>query len=157
MNPCDREYIEMAIKIASESAANGGGPFGCVIVREGAVIATASNRVTLDNDPTSHAEVNAIREACSKLKTFELEGCILYTSCEPCPMCLAACYWAHIKKIYYSGDQVDAARAGFDDNHIYKEMSVDKCNRRIPIERIEAERGKDPFKVWEQNEKKVRY
>ena len=101
-----------------------GGPFGAVIVKDGKVVAEASNTVTVDNDPTAHAEVNAIRKACAALGTFDLSGCELYTSCEPCPMCLAACYWAHIDRVYYAADREDAAAAGFDDSDIYREVAL---------------------------------
>ena len=121
----DREIMQRAIDLASESVKKGGGPFGAVVVKDGKVIAESANSVTPDNDPTAHAEVNAIRLACKKLGTFMLDGCEIYASCEPCPMCLGAIYWAHIKTIYYAGTRSDAAKAGFDDDFIYREINID--------------------------------
>ena len=109
----DRKFMEMAIELSIENVANGGGPFGAVIVRDGEVVATGTNRVTANNDPTAHAEVSAIRAACAKEQTFKLDGCTCYTSCEPCPMCLGAIYWAHIDRLYYGCNKADAADAGF--------------------------------------------
>ena len=153
----DKYWMDMAIDAAEKSALQGGGPFGCVIVKNGEMVALSSNSVTKDNDPTAHAEVNAIRQACRKLGTFVLEGCTLYTSCEPCPMCLAACYWAHIDKIFYSGNRDDAAIAGFDDDHIYEEFSLPMEERDIPVERISAEKGSVPFLAWKNNSERVEY
>jgi tRNA(Arg) A34 adenosine deaminase TadA len=153
----DNKLMSMAIDIAVSSADNGGGPFGCVIARNGEIVATASNSVTSDNDPTAHAEINAIRHACADLHTFDLKGCVLYASCEPCPMCLSACYWAHIDKIYYSGTQLDAADADFDDRFIYAELAKDKTVRAIPMERICPEKGEGPFEVWKRNSGKIEY
>lgn len=150
-------WMGVAVAEAEKSAKSGGGPFGCVIVKDGEAVAVTSNSVTHDNDPTAHAEVNAIRMVCKKLGTFCLEGCTLYTSCEPCPMCLAACYWAHVDKIYYSGDRDDAAIAGFDDFHIYEEFKVPMEERAIPIERIAPEQGAIPFQAWKNNENKIEY
>lgn len=156
---CDtiERYMREAIKLAAESASSGGGPFGCVIVKDGEIVAESSNSVTKDNDPTAHAEVNAIRKACAALGTFSLEGCELYASCEPCPMCLAACYWAHIDKVYYAGDQNDAAEVGFDDRFIYKEFDLQKDKRSLPVVPLLAQEGKIPFEVWAKNEKKIHY
>ena len=114
----DKAFMREAIRLANESCENGGGPFGAVIVKDGEIVAGASNSVTIDNDPTAHAEVNAIRKACKKLGTFDLTGCVVYTSCEPCPLCLGALYWAHIKKIYYGNSKKDAADIDFDDDFI---------------------------------------
>ena len=114
------DFMRQAIALAVENVKSGGGPFGAVIVKDGKVVATGVNRVTSDNDPTAHAEVNAIRKACMLLGTFDLSGCVLYTSCEPCPMCLGAIYWAHLDKIYYGANQRDAASANFDDSYIYR-------------------------------------
>ena len=119
------EFMRKAIELSVNSVKKGGGPFGAVIVRNGEIIAEASNNVTVDNDPTAHAEVSAIRNACRKLGTFDLTGCEIYTSCEPCPMCLGAIYWAHLDKIYYANDRKDAAAIGFDDDFIYKEIEVE--------------------------------
>ena len=118
------DHMRRAISLAEDNASSGnGGPFGAVIVKDGKVVAEGSNTVTVDNDPTAHAEVNAIRRACAVLGTFDLSGCELYTSCEPCPMCLAACYWAHISRVYYAAGRDDAAAAGFDDDMIYVEVA----------------------------------
>lgn len=152
------QYMRKAIDLALKNAGSvSGGPFGAVIVKDGEIIAAASNSVTVDNDPTAHAEVNAIREACRRLGTFSLAGCQLYTSCEPCPMCLAAAYWARIDKIYYAADQHDAARAGFDDSFIYKEIELPKSERSIASERIMAEEGREPFDKWIVNNNKIEY
>ena len=118
-----QEFMRRAIQLSLESVKHGGGPFGAVIVKEGKIIAEAANRVTLDNDPTAHAEVNAIRQAARSLGRFDLSGCDIYTSCEPCPMCLGAIYWAHLDHIYYGCNRRDAADAGFDDEFIYEELS----------------------------------
>ncbi|MBR2948104.1 MAG: nucleoside deaminase [Bacteroidales bacterium] len=151
-------FMKMAIDLASQNAGSvSGGPFGAVIVKDSEVVAAQANRVTVENDPTAHAEVNAIREACKKLGTFDLSGCILYTSCEPCPMCLAAAYWAHIDKIYYAADRYDAAKAGFDDDFIYKELSKPLSSRKIGIEQIMPIEGCIPFNKWVQNSDKIDY
>ena len=147
-----------AIELAERNASSvTGGPFGAVVVKDGKVIAEASNTVTVDNDPTAHAEVNAIRKACTALGTFDLSGCELYTSCEPCPMCLAACYWAHIDKVYYAADREDAAAAGFDDSDIYREVALPVDRRRIPFVHIMEKEGLRPFMLWNSNDKKVEY
>lgn len=147
-----------ATELAERNASSvTGGPFGAVVVKDGKVIAEASNTVTVDNDPTAHAEVNAIRKACAALGTFDLSGCELYTSCEPCPMCLAACYWAHIDKVYYAADREDAAAAGFDDSDIYREVALPVDRRRIPFVHIMEKEGLRPFMLWNSNDKKVEY
>lgn len=152
------ELMLRAIELAERNASSvTGGPFGAVIVKDGKVIAEASNTVTVDNDPTAHAEVNAIRKACTALGTFDLSGCELYTSCEPCPMCLAACYWAHIDKVYYAADREDAAAAGFDDSDIYREVALPVDRRRIPFVHIMEKEGLRPFMLWNSNDKKVEY
>lgn len=151
-------FMKMAIELAAENADSvTGGPFGAVIVKDGEVVAAQSNKVTVDNDPTAHAEVNAIRQACKKLETFDLSGCILYSSCEPCPMCLSAAYWAHIDKIYYAADRYDAARVGFDDEFIYKELSSPVSARRLGLEQIMPQEGLVPFVKWSENNDKIRY
>ena len=127
-----------------------GGPFGAVIVKDGKVVAEASNTVTVDNDPTAHAEVNAIRKACAALGTFDLSGCELYTSCEPC-------YWAHIDRVYYAADREDAAAAGFDDSDIYREVALPVDGRKIPFVHIMEKEGLRPFMLWASNDKKVEY
>ncbi|CCY35719.1 putative uncharacterized protein [Alistipes sp. CAG:831] len=152
------ELMLRAIELAERNASSvTGGPFGAVVVKDGKVIAEASNTVTVDNDPTAHAEVNAIRKACAALGTFDLSGCELYTSCEPCPMCLAACYWAHIDKVYYAADREDAAAAGFDDSDIYREVALPVDRRRIPFVHIMEKEGLRPFMLWNSNDKKVEY
>ena len=124
MTEQDKRFIQMAIDLATENVRNGGGPFGAIVVKDGEVIATGVNRVTANNDPTAHAEVQAIRAACAKTGNFELKGCVLYTSCEPCPMCLGAIYWSRVDRVVYAGTQNDAADAGFDDSFIYDELEL---------------------------------
>ncbi len=152
------ELMLRAVALAERNAASvTGGPFGAVIVKDGKVVAEASNTVTVDNDPTAHAEVNAIRKACAALGTFDLSGCELYTSCEPCPMCLAACYWAHIDRVYYAADREDAAAAGFDDSDIYREVALPVDGRKIPFVHIMEKEGLRPFMLWASNDRKVEY
>ena len=131
-----RELMTRAIRLAEESVKLGGGPFGAVIARDGKIVAEASNRVTLDCDPTAHAEVSAIRKAAKVLGTFDLNGCEIFTSCEPCPMCLGAIYWANLDKIYFANNRKDAADIGFDDDFIYKEIEVTPEKRQKPSEMI---------------------
>lgn len=151
-------FMSRAIELAAENAGSvTGGPFGAVIVKDGEIVAAQSNKVTVDIDPTAHAEVNAIREACKVLGTFDLSGCILYSSCEPCPMCLSAAYWAHIDKIYYAADRYDAAKVGFDDEFIYKELSLPVSARRLGLEQIMPEDGLVPFVKWSENNEKIHY
>jgi len=153
-----KKYIKAAVKAALNGIKNNeGGPFGCVIVKDGKIIAVGNNKVTSTNDPTAHAEVIAIRNACKKLNTFQLTGCILYTSCEPCPMCLGAIYWARPDKVYYGSTKIDAANAGFDDDFIYKEISLDYNKRSIPFEQCEREIALEPFKKWEILDDKIDY
>lgn len=137
--------------------ANRGGPFGAVIVKDGEVVAEGFNRVTSDNDPTAHAEVTAIRAACAALGGFSLEGCDIYTSCEPCPMCLAAIYWARIERIFYANTREDAARIGFDDDHIYREIALPPGRRAVPMTRMLAEAAAEAFGEWEAKPDKLRY
>lgn len=153
----DIDYMRMAIALAVDNVKNGGGPFGAVIVKNGDVVATGVNRVTANNDPTAHAEVSAIRAACTKLGTFDLEGCVLYTSCEPCPMCLGAIYWAHIDKIFYGANQYDAAAADFDDSFIYQELELAPRERRKPIENLLHDEALAPFNLWRSKDDKVKY
>jgi tRNA(Arg) A34 adenosine deaminase TadA len=127
------ELMHRAIELSKNSVKTGGGPFGAVIAKDGIIIAEASNSVTIDLDPTAHAEVNCIRQATRKLKTFNLEGCEIYTSCEPCPMCLGAIYWAHLDRIYYANDRKDAAKIGFDDEFIYEEIDRKIEDRHKPM------------------------
>ncbi len=135
----------------------GGGPFGAVIVHKGEKIAESYNRVVLNYDPTAHAEILAIREASSILRTHDLSDCILFTSCEPCPMCLGAIYWAGIKQVFYALDRKDAARAGFNDNLIYEEIILDPSARKISFIRMDDAGGKEVFKTWDSLENKIPY
>ena len=151
------DFMRQAIALAVENVEKGGGPFGAVIVKDGKVIATGTNRVTPNNDPTAHAEVCAIRAACTKLGTFNLGGCVLYTSCEPCPMCLGAIYWAHIDKIYYGANQHDAAAVDFDDSFIYRELELKQEQRHKPMENILHDEALAPFKAWGVKSDKVEY
>jgi len=151
------EFLEKAIELAVQNVGEGGGPFGAVIVREGEIIATGCNRVTGNNDPTAHAEIQAIREACRKLNTFSLRGCVLYSSCEPCPMCLSAIYWARLDRIYYAATHKDAARAGFDDSHIYQEVRKKPSERQLAIEQLKIARALDPFNAWDDQAEKIPY
>lgn len=150
--------MQLAIDIAIESVRDlNGGPFGAVIVKDGKVIAKTSNSVTKTNDPTAHAEINAIRKACQELNTFDLSGCEIYSSCEPCPMCLSAIYWARINKIYYAADRYDAKRIGFDDLFIYHELSLAEDKRSIHTENIMKQEGQEPFELWQKNENRIEY
>ncbi len=136
------EFMRQAIALATENVSSGrGGPFGAVIVRDGAVVATGVNQVTVTNDPTAHAEVVAIRRACAELGVFSLEGCEMYTSCEPCPMCLAAIYWSRMDAIFFGNTAADAAAAGFDDAFLYEELKKPVDSRRIPTRTIAGGRG----------------
>ncbi len=150
-------YMKKAIEISKKSVQNGGGPFGAVIVKDGKIIASSNNKVTINNDPTAHAEVMAIRKACKKLKTFDLSGCELYASCEPCPMCLSSMYWAHIERYYYANQKEDAKRIGFDDNFIYDELDKKPEDRFIPREQIMHEEALTAFKMWEEKSDKTEY
>ncbi len=151
------QYLRQAIDIALQNVDEGGGPFGAVIIREGEVIASSGNRVTLSNDPTAHAEVLAIREAARKLGTWDLSGCVLYTSCEPCPMCFGAIYWAHIDKVYYACTHEDARDAGFDDSHIYHELQREPARRAITMQQSMRAEGLKVFIHWGENPDKKAY
>jgi len=153
----DKIFMREAIKLADASVAKGGGPFGAVIVKDGKVIAGSSNRVTIDNDPTAHAEVNTIRMACKALKTFSLEGCDIYTSCEPCPMCLGAIYWAHIDRIFYGNNRKDAADIDFADNFIYEELDKPMDKRIVPIIPMLRNEALRTFVAWKEKSDKVEY
>lgn len=153
----DRELMRRAIELSEESVRMGGGPFGAVVARGGEIIAEAANSVTADHDPTAHAEVKAIRLAASRLSTHNLAGCTLYASCEPCPMCLGAIYWAHIDKIYYANSREDAAAAGFDDADIYREMALDAAHRRLPSASLMAPEGKRAMRMWTEKGDKTPY
>ena len=152
-----KDFMRRAIALSEESVRTGGGPFGAVIVKDGVIVSEASNSVTIDHDPTAHAEVNAIRKATQKLGTFDLEGCEIYTSCEPCPMCLGAIYWAHLDRIYYANDRKDAARIGFDDDFIYKEIALKPQERHKQMEVLLSEEAKEAFRMWEADGDKAEY
>ena len=151
------DFMRRAIEISIQNIKNNGGPFGCVIVKENKIIAEGVNRVTLNNDPTAHAEIIAIRNACKKLNTFNLEKCELYTSCEPCPMCLSAIYWSHIDKIYYGNSRLDASKIGFDDDFIYNELNKDLSSRKIQMKQISQNEAKKAFLDWDKKIDKVEY
>ena len=151
------ELMRRAIELSADSVRNGGGPFGAVIARNGEIIAEGSNGVTLYNDPTAHAEVSTIRKACQKLNTFDLSGCEIYTSCEPCPMCFGAIYWAHLDKIYYANDRKDAADIGFDDDFIYQEIAVQPQYRKKPSEILLRNEALEVFKQWTAKADKTEY
>lgn len=150
-------FMRKAIKLAEKSVQKGGGPFGAIIVRDGMIIAQGSNCVTLNNDPTAHGEVTAIRKACKKLETFDLTGCTIYTSCEPCPMCLSAIYWAHIEKIYYGCTKDDARDIGFDDSFIYKQIALNPSKRSIPARQLLHSEALNSFKMWDDKEDRINY
>lgn len=152
------EFMKEAIALAHQCMEDGqGGPFGVVIVKDGEIVGRGRNRVTANNDPTAHAEVMAIRNACQHLDTFNLEGCEIYTSCEPCPMCFGAIYWAHISKIYFAADHFDATDAGFDDSFIYKEITLHKPERSIPSEQHERAAAVKVFEQWKNWDEKIEY
>jgi len=146
-----------AIRLAVENVGHGGGPFAALVVRDGVVIATGVNQVTSTNDPTAHAEMAAIRNACRELKAFQLTGCEIYTTCEPCPMCLGATYWARPARVYYGSTREDAARAGFDDSYIYQQLDLSQSQRAIPCIPLPLANALAPFLAWEQNRDKIRY
>lgn len=150
--------MKLAIELAEENVKQGnGGPFGAVIVRNGEIVATGVNGVTRYNDPTAHAEVIAIRNACKALDTYQLEDCEIYSSCEPCPMCLGAIYWARPKALYFAADKYDAASAGFDDSFIYDEIKLDIPKRKIPTQQINLTNKLKPFEEWDVSELKLGY
>tara|TARA_X000000368_G_scaffold144912_1_gene114252 strand:- start:816 stop:1283 length:468 start_codon:yes stop_codon:yes gene_type:complete len=151
------DFMKRAIELSIQNIKNNGGPFGCIIVKENKIIAEGVNRVTFNNDPTAHAEIIAIRNACKKLNTFNLEKCELYTSCEPCPMCLSAIYWSHIDKIYYGNSRLDASKIGFDDDFIYNELNKDLSSRKIQMKQISQKEAKKAFLDWDKKIDKVEY
>jgi guanine deaminase len=151
-------FMQQAIALATENVTTGaGGPFGAVVVRDGVVIATGANRVTLNNDPTAHAEVMAIRAACQALNTFQLTGCAVYTSCEPCPMCLAAIYWARCSAIYYGNTAADAAAIGFDDSFLYAEVKKPIADRSIPTVQLLSDQAIASFQAWRDQTERIDY
>ncbi len=155
----DKQLMLRAIELAQQGLeSNAGGPFGCVIARDGLIVGEGVNRVTSTNDPTAHAEVVAIRDACRNLSTFQLEGCVVYTSCEPCPMCLGAIYWARPERVYIACDRHDAAAAGFDDAFIYEELcGNDLGNRKVPISILLRDEGMKVFEKWIAKPDKIEY
>ncbi|MBP3726550.1 MAG: nucleoside deaminase [Bacteroidaceae bacterium] len=153
----DKQFMRAAIRLADESVERGGGPFGAVIVKDGEIVAGSSNSVTLHNDPTAHAEVETIRQACQRLGTYDLSGCTIYTSCEPCPMCLGAIYWAHIDRIYYGNTRKDARDIDFADDFIYEEFERPLAARRVPIVPLLPEEAITTFKTWKLKTDKTPY
>jgi tRNA(Arg) A34 adenosine deaminase TadA len=158
MTEREQRFMQMAIDLARQGMNNGvGGPFGCVIVKDDTVVGKGSNSVSSLNDPTAHAEVVAIRDACRQLQTFQLTDCEIYTSCEPCPMCMGAIYWARPKKVFFAATRFDAADAGFDDSLIYKELTCSIEERKISMEHINREAAVKVFEEWMAKEDKTVY
>jgi guanine deaminase len=158
MTEQDEQFMRRAIEIAQNGIdANTGGPFGSVVVKDGRIIGEGCNRVTSDNDPTAHAEIVAIRAACEDLGSFQLEGCAIYTSCEPCPMCLGAIYWARPERVFFAGTRDDAADAGFDDEMIYEEIAKGLGERRLPIVNLLRSEAQALFENWKNKEDKTEY
>lgn len=153
----DARFMEMAIQLSEENIDNGGGPFGAVIVKNGEVIATGTNRVVPNSDPTAHAEVMAIRSACEKLGTFQLDGCTVYSSCEPCPMCLSALYWAGVDRICYGNTKDDAKAINFDDSFIYDQLELAYKDRSIKCEHFMRNNALRAFRKWKDKEDKIEY
>ena len=157
MNNKSNNFMLRAIELSMISVKTNGGPFGCVIVKNNQIIAEGSNEVTKTNDPTAHAEIVTIRKACNELKNFHLKGTEMYTSCEPCPMCLSAIYWSHIDKIYFGNTRVEAAKIGFDDNFIYDELLIDLAKRKIPSQQLNQNEAIKAFQEWELKTDKIEY
>jgi len=154
----ENKFMQRAIDLSIENVKNKiGGPFGAVIVKDDVIIAEGTNLVTSTNDPTAHAEIVTIRNACNALNNFHIPGCVMYTSCEPCPMCLAACYWAHIDKIYYGNTKQDAANIDFDDSFIYDELAIAHEQRKIPMINFMRDTAIEAFNLWREHEEKVEY
>ena len=153
----NEDFLKLAIDIAIKNVESKGGPFGAAIVKDGKLIASSGNMVTANYDPTAHAEILAIRIAAEKLKTWDLSGCELYASCEPCPMCLGAIYWAHVDKVFYACSHVDAKNAGFDDSHIYEEIRSAAVDRELPMEQYLRDEGLLAFTHWKQKINKLKY
>ena len=151
------KFMLKAIELSIHSAKTKGGPFGCVIVKDNQIIAEGNNQVTASNDPTAHAEIVAIRNACKKLGDFFLNGCDLYTSCEPCPMCLSAIYWSHVDNIFYANTRMDAADIDFDDSLIYSEISKGIDKRKIKMKQMNRDEALEAFKIWANKEDKIKY
>ena len=151
------EFMKRAIELSIEGIDSGGGPFGSVIVKNDKVIAEGSNKVALNNDPTAHGEIVAIRKACKNLNNFNLSGCELYSTCEPCPMCLSAIYWAHIEKVYYANTRDDAQKIDFDDSLIYSELLKNVKKRKIPMVQMMRDEALKAFELWDKKTDKVKY
>lgn len=153
-----KDWMEHAVRIAHENVLTGrGGPFGAIVVKDGQIIGIGRNEVTAENDPTAHAEVQAIRAACRELNHFQLTDCEIYASCEPCPMCFGAIYWARPKAVYYACTKEDAAQAGFDDRFIYEQLALPMERRNIAMKRLELTDGSLPFQAWKQSVRKIEY
>lgn len=158
MTEQDSKFMMRAIELARNGMeSNAGGPFGCVVVKNGEIVGEGNNQVTSTNDPTAHAEVVAIRNACSNLGTFQLDGCTIYTSCEPCPMCLGAIYWSRPAAIFFAATQVDAAAAGFDDEHFYRELEKPNAERQLPMVSLLREEAQKVFTEWTEKTDKTEY
>ncbi len=158
MTDADRQFMTRAIELARSGMDNNdGGPFGCVVVKDGNIVGEGNNRVTSTNDPTAHAEVVAIREACKMLNAFQLDGCSIYTSCEPCPMCLGAIYWARPATVFYACTREDAAAVGFDDDFIYDEISLPNQDRERVMINLLREQGVELFQAWMEKADKTEY
>ena len=151
------KFMHRAIELSIQSAKTKGGPFGCVIVKDNKIIAEGHNQVTSNNDPTAHAEIVAIRNACRKLNNFFLKGCDLYTSCEPCPMCLSAIYWSHVDNIYYANTRLDAKNIDFDDSLIYSEVRKEINERKIKMFQMNRNEALEAFEIWKKKEDKIKY
>ena len=151
-------FMGRTIELSIKSVQSGnGGPFGALVVKDNQIIAEGTNQVTLNNDPTAHAEIVAVREACRKLHNFQLTGCDIYTSCEPCPMCMAAFYWARPARIYYAGTREDAAGAGFQDSYIYEQLELPSSRRAIPMTQLMRDEALNAFHMWTSKEDRKRY
>jgi tRNA(Arg) A34 adenosine deaminase TadA len=153
----DKEFLLKAIDVAMKGMKKGGGPFGAIVARNGEILSESNNKVVITHDPTAHAEILAIREAASKLNTHDLSDCVLYTSCEPCPMCLGAIYWSGIRAVVYSCDRLDAEEAGFNDKFIYDELVLEPGARKISFSRAENTTGREVFDAWKALENKIPY
>lgn len=154
----EENFMQHAIELSAKGiSSNEGGPFGCIIVKGEEIVGKGNNRVTSSNDPTAHAEVVAIRDACKNLNTFQLEDCEIYTSCEPCPMCMGAIYWARPKKVYFANNRTDAAEIGFDDSMIYEELTCDHAARKIPIISLGRDEAQKVFEQWKNKADKIAY
>ena len=151
------KFMLKAIELSIQSAKSQGGPFGAVVVKNDEIISEGNNQVTANNDPTAHAEIVAIRNACKKLNDFFLKGCDLYTSCEPCPMCLAAIYWSHIDKIFYANTRMDAKNIDFDDSLIYSEVRKEINERKIKMSQMNRDEALEAFNIWKNKENKIKY